>query len=70
LKQLSSTQQNNRIEQQEKEIECLERGIQRRFERITKDYSKVLADYSSFADVLLEWVYPSFLRELQKNDKI
>ncbi|MFZ0554334.1 MAG: hypothetical protein WBL67_19235 [Nitrososphaeraceae archaeon] len=70
LKQLPPKQQNNRNEQQEKEIKCLERGVQRRFERITKDYSKVLADYSSFADVLLEWVYPSLLRELQKNDKI
>ena len=70
LQQLPFEERKSKRDQQKKEIMRFERGMQIRLNKIEKDYSQVLADYAFLADVLLEWIYPSLLRELQKNDKI
>lgn len=70
LQQLPFEERKSRRDQQKKEIMRFEKGMQIRLNKIEKDYSQVLADYAFLADVLLEWIYPSLLRELQKNDKI
>ena len=35
-----------------------------------KNYSETIEKYSFFSNVIMEWVYPSFLRNLQMRDKI
>lgn len=70
LKQCHPEQRKNRNQEVKKAIQDFESGMQRTLDKIKDDYAHVIADYSFLADVLLEWVYPNFLRELQKNNKI
>lgn len=69
-KQLQPKQLRNRDTKLIGEIQSFERDMPKNLDKLKKDHSKVLVDYTHFTDVLLEWVYPNFLRKLQENKKV
>jgi DNA-binding Lrp family transcriptional regulator len=71
-KKLKSQQLRHKTRQRPQidDIHGYDDEIKKRFDTLLDGHSETIEKYSYFANMLMEWVYPSFLRELQQRGKI
>jgi hypothetical protein len=70
MKHLDPTQQKKLRRSLEKSVKSYDRGAKKAFDELRENYPSTTTNYSYLINVLIEWIYPTFLRELNQNGTI
>jgi hypothetical protein len=69
-KHIDPIQQKKIRHGQERSIKSYDRGAKKAFDELRENYPSITTNCSYLTDVLIEWVYPTFLRGLNQNGTI
>jgi len=70
MKQIDPIRQKKLRHSRESSIKSYDRGAKKVFDELRENYRPIPENYSYLTDMVIEWIYPSFLRDLYKIDAI